>query len=121
MSQALQNAEKKQGILESQIERKQEKRQVDNQDAQKERLESTKDMGARSGKKRFANQLVGKIRHLTPKEFERLQGFPDDWTKYGVSENGETIEISDSRRYERLGEAVTVNVVEAIAKRLKRQ
>lgn len=27
-----------------------------------------------------------RIRRLTPRECERLQGFPDDWTKYGSSE-----------------------------------
>jgi DNA (cytosine-5)-methyltransferase 1 len=50
------------------------------------------------------------IRKLTPKEYERLQGFPDDWTKYGA--NGET--ISDTQRYKCLGNAVTTNVVTAI-------
>ena len=44
------------------------------------------------------------IRRLTPIECERLQGFPDDWTK-GVSE---------TQRYKQLGNAVTVNVIEAI-------
>lgn len=52
--------------------------------------------------------LTGKrIRKLMPIECERLQGFPDNWTKYGV--DGE--EISDSQRYKCCGNAVTVNVV----------
>lgn len=51
-----------------------------------------------------------KIRRLTPKETERLQGFPDDWTKYG--HDGK--EISDTQRYRCCGNAVTVNVIEAI-------
>jgi len=50
------------------------------------------------------------IRRLTPVECERLQGFNDNWTKYG--KDGEL--ISDSRRYKLLGNAVTVNVVEHI-------
>lgn len=50
----------------------------------------------------------GKIRRLTPTECERLQGFPDGWTK----------EISDTQRYKCLGNAVTVNVIEAIANEL---
>ena len=50
-----------------------------------------------------------KIRKLTPTECERLQGFPDDWTKG----------VSDTQRYRQMGNAVTVNVVEYIAKRLK--
>lgn len=51
-----------------------------------------------------------RIRRLTPVECERLQGFPDDWTKYGA--NGE--EISDTQRYKCLGNAVTTNVVSAV-------
>jgi DNA (cytosine-5)-methyltransferase 1 len=46
-----------------------------------------------------------KIRRLTPKECERLQGFPDDWTA----------SVSDTQRYKTLGNAVTVNVVRKIA------
>lgn len=55
-----------------------------------------------------------RIRRLTPKECERLQGFPDDWTKYGVGEEP----ISDTQRYKMCGNAVTVNVVEAVIKGL---
>jgi len=58
-----------------------------------------------------------KIRRLTPTECERLQGFPDNWTKYGVE--GE--EISDTQRYKMMGNAVTTNVVTAIATRLLRE
>lgn len=50
------------------------------------------------------------VRRLTPKECERLQGFPDDWTKYGV--DGEL--ISDNQRYKCCGNAVTTNVITAI-------
>ncbi|QIY82535.1 DNA (cytosine-5-)-methyltransferase [Chryseobacterium sp. NEB161] len=58
------------------------------------------------------------IRRLTEIECERLQGFPDDWTKYG---NYDRIikEILKTQRYKMLGNAVTVKVVEEIAKRLK--
>jgi len=61
-------------------------------------------------------QLVhsdAKIRRLTPIECERLQGFPDDWTKYGIKE-GKEVTISDTQRYKCLGNAVTVNVVEYV-------
>lgn len=44
-----------------------------------------------------------RIRRLTPLECERLQGFPDDWTVG-----------SDTQRYKQCGNAVTVNVVEAV-------
>jgi DNA (cytosine-5)-methyltransferase 1 len=49
-----------------------------------------------------------KIRRLTPTECERLQGFPDGWTK----------SVSDSQRYKCLGNAVTVNVIQAIIERM---
>ena len=55
-----------------------------------------------------------RIRRLTPIECERLQGFPDNWTKYGVDGK----EISDTQRYKMCGNAVTVNVIEYIAKNL---
>ncbi len=55
--------------------------------------------------------LTGKrIRRLMPVECERLQGFPDNWTKYGA--DGEA--ISDTQRYKCCGNAVTVNVVAVI-------
>ena len=57
-----------------------------------------------------------KIRRLTPVECERLQGFPDNWTKTGK----ELGEISDSQRYKMCGNAVTVDVVEAVAKQIKK-
>ena len=44
------------------------------------------------------------IRRLTPVECERLQGFPDGWTSG----------LSDTQRYKCLGNAVTVNVIQAI-------
>lgn len=59
-----------------------------------------------------------RIRRLTPRECERLQGFPDDWTRWGIDEKGNKIEISDTQRYKMMGNAVTVNVVEFLARRL---
>lgn len=59
-----------------------------------------------------------KIRRLTPTECERLQGFPDEWTEKGIDLKGNEISISDTQRYKCLGNAVTVNVIEAIAKKL---
>lgn len=53
-------------------------------------------------------------RRLTPRECERLQGFPDDWTRWGA--DGE--EISDSARYKMIGDAVTVPVAEWIGRRI---
>lgn len=61
--------------------------------------------------------LKSNIRRLTEIECERLQGFPDDWTKYG-NYDGEVREISKTQRYKMCGNAVTVDVVEEIGKRL---
>ena len=47
------------------------------------------------------------VRRLTPMECERLQGFPDGWTAYDF-EHGI---ISDSKRYEMLGNSVAVPCV----------
>jgi len=57
---------------------------------------------------------MARIRRLTPIECERLQGFPDDWTKYGV---GDEL-ISDTQRYKMCGNAVTTNVIQAVMERL---
>lgn len=54
------------------------------------------------------------VRRLTPRECERLQGFPDDWTL--IPWNGKP--SPDSRRYAALGDAVTVNVAHWIAARI---
>lgn len=48
------------------------------------------------------------IRYLTPIEYERAQGFPDDWTKG----------ISKAQRYKALGNTVSVPVVKEIGKKL---
>lgn len=45
-----------------------------------------------------------RIRHMTPLECERLQGFPDGWTKQG--EDGKA--ISDTKRYRMLGNSIAV-------------
>ncbi len=59
-----------------------------------------------------------KIRRLTPKECERLQGFPDNWTKSGIDNTGNIVDISDSQRYKMVGNAVTVNVIKEIIKKI---
>jgi DNA (cytosine-5)-methyltransferase 1 len=54
------------------------------------------------------------VRRLTPRECERLQGFPDDWTRW--DQDGK--EISDSARYRMLGNAVTVPVARWLGERM---
>ena len=62
----------------------------------------------------------GGVRRLTPLERERLQGFPDGWTCLcGEGHRGSSFcTCSDSPRYRQLGNAVTVNVAEWIARRI---
>lgn len=52
-----------------------------------------------------------RIRRLTPLECFRLQGFPDD-----MIQKAREIGLSDARLYKMAGNAVTVNVVESVAK-----
>lgn len=84
----------------------------------------------RSNQDTFAIYRDGGVRRLTPLECERLQGFPDEWTRYGrklkrARVNGErvvvedVVEHSDNVRYRQLGNAVTVNVAEWIFERIK--
>jgi len=58
------------------------------------------------------------IRRLTPVECERLQGFPDMWTSKGVMD-GKVVDMSDTQRYKQCGNAVTVDVVQAVAERIR--
>jgi DNA (cytosine-5)-methyltransferase 1 len=58
-----------------------------------------------------------RIRRLTPIECERLQGFPDNHTEYGIYD-GEVKKMSNTQRYKQCGNAVTVDVVKAVAQQL---
>lgn len=51
----------------------------------------------------------GKVRRLTPRECARLQGFSDDFV----------IPVSDTQAYKQFGNAVTVNVSNAVASMVK--
>jgi site-specific DNA-cytosine methylase len=59
-----------------------------------------------------------RIRRLTPTECERLMSWPDGWTKYGINEKGEKVEISDSQRYKMCGNGVVSKVVEEVFKNI---
>lgn len=52
-----------------------------------------------------------KLRLLTPRECERINGFPDDWTNTGMS---------DKKRYFMMGNALVVGVIERIGKELEK-
>ena len=55
-----------------------------------------------------------RLRLLTPVECERLQGLPDDHTRWGA----DGAELSDTRRYGLVGRAVPPPAVRAIASRI---
>jgi len=58
------------------------------------------------------------VRRLMPVECERLQGLPDDWTRYGRREDGTVYELSDSARYIMIGNGGAAPVVEWMSQRL---
>lgn len=49
------------------------------------------------------------VRKLTPREWARLQGFPDSYK----------LELSDTHLYKQFGNSVTVNVIAAIAEKIR--
>lgn len=51
------------------------------------------------------------IRKMTPREWARLQGFPDSYK----------LPLADVHLYKQLGNSVTVNVIEAIASKIKKE
>jgi DNA (cytosine-5)-methyltransferase 1 len=58
------------------------------------------------------------VRRLTPTECERLQGFPVGWTSVNCPKSLTELDI-DTKRYQALGNAVAVPVIEWIGERLK--
>ena len=59
------------------------------------------------------------IRRLTPKECERLQGFPDDWTKIPYR-NKEADQCPDAPRYKACGNSMAVPVMRWIGERIEK-
>lgn len=58
------------------------------------------------------------VRRLTPRECERLMGFPDDWTK--VPYRGKPAEeCPDTPRYKAIGNSMAVNVMRWIGERIQ--
>lgn len=57
------------------------------------------------------------VRRLTPKECERLQGFPDDWTK--IPYRGKPAdECPDGPRYKAIGNSMAVPVMRWLGERI---
>lgn len=58
------------------------------------------------------------VRRLTPKECERLQGMPDDWTR--IPWHGKpTAECPDGPRYKAIGNSMAVPVMRWIGRRIQ--
>ena len=62
------------------------------------------DAGAAFNGKNPDDGIPDAARRLTPLECERLQGFPDDWTRY----RHDGRQVGDTRRYEMLGNSIAV-------------
>lgn len=63
------------------------------------------------------------VRRLTPTETERLQGFPDGWTclcQPLESYDHLKCQCADGPRYRMMGNAVTVNVIRWLGKRIRK-
>jgi len=69
--------------------------------------------GAGHGGGHAAIQHASEVRRLTPRECERLQGFPDDYT--WIPRNGR---CPDGPRYKSLGNSKAVPVIQWIGKRI---
>jgi len=58
-----------------------------------------------------------KVRRFTPREYERIQGFPTDWTLPPNADSHDAFEF-DTPRYTAVGNAVSVPAVRWIAERI---
>jgi DNA (cytosine-5)-methyltransferase 1 len=62
-------------------------------------------------------RVRGGLRRLTPVELERLNGFPDDWTRF----HDDGTEISDARRAFFMGNALVIGLVERAGKVIRKE
>lgn len=58
------------------------------------------------------------VRRLMPVETERLMGWPDNHTAWGVDENGNRVEMSDSARYRMCGNGIVSSVASWLGHRI---
>jgi site-specific DNA-cytosine methylase len=65
--------------------------------------------GLNRNQKQNAVLTDARVRRLTPREYARLQGFPDSYE----------IIVSDTQAYKQFGNSVTVPLVKAIAESIK--
>jgi len=76
--------------------------------------------GGKVGQSTPAIVHAGRIRRLTPRECERLQGMPDDWTKIPWR-NQPADECPDGHRYKAIGNSMAVPVMRWIGIGIKAQ
>ena len=76
--------------------------------------------GCYSGQDAYQNRLIpeDKVRRLTPVECERLQGFPDNWTRIAYRNKPPEL-CPDGPRYKAIGNSWAVPVVRWIGERIK--
>lgn len=71
------------------------------------------------GNYKWNSYINDKYRLLTPIEAERLQDFPDDWTKFKLTSKGDVVEVSDRMRMFCMGNALVTGIVTRIANGIK--
>ncbi|USS85794.1 DNA (cytosine-5-)-methyltransferase [Fructilactobacillus myrtifloralis] len=64
-------------------------------------------------------KINNRYRLLTPVEAERLQSFPDDWTKYKIVD-GKKVEVADRMRMFFMGNALVTNIIKRIGDGIKK-
>lgn len=65
-------------------------------------------------------KINGNYRLITPIEAERLQDFPDDWTKFKLNAKGEVEVVSDRMRMFFMGNALVTGIVKRIGDELQK-
>ena len=65
------------------------------------------------------DKQTGEIRLLTPSETERIQGFPQDWTRECLV-NDEIIEMPVHKRRFMMGNALVVNIIQQMEDQLSK-
>ena len=85
-------------------------------------LASNMGMGGNNTPMTMEDNRMGQyvVRRITPKECERLQGFPDNYTDIGewIDQKGKKRMTVDAARYKALGNSMAVPVMRFIAQRI---
>lgn len=84
-------------------------------------IEAAMSTGGKSGGPTIAAMIGGRVRFLTPRECERLMGFPNDYTLVPLPLKGRQTRVrwaSDGARYKALSNSWAVPVVRWIGERI---